>query len=91
METKICVYILLCRDGTLYTGWTNNLAQRLDRHNSGRGAKYTRARRPVELVYVEYLEDKSSALKREYQIKQMTRVQKDELLAQSSAKTLIEQ
>ncbi|MDO5707874.1 MAG: GIY-YIG nuclease family protein, partial [Andreesenia angusta] len=70
------VYILRCSDNTLYTGWTNNLYERLKKHNEGNGAKYTRARLPVELVYVEEYETKSEAMKREYQIKKMSRRKK---------------
>lgn len=74
-------YILKCKDGTLYTGWTNNLDKRLKDHNDGKGAKYTKARRPVELVYYEEFELKEEAMKREYAIKQLTRKQKEELVA----------
>ena len=74
-------YILKCKDGTLYTGWTNNLDKRLKDHNDGKGAKYTKARRPVELVYYEEFESKEEAMKREYAIKQLTRKQKEELVA----------
>ncbi len=71
------VYMLMCSDGTLYTGITDDVAQRLVAHNSmSTGAKYTRGRRPVTLVYTEKCEDKSSALKREYVLKQLTRAQK---------------
>lgn len=69
-------YILKCSDGSLYTGWTNRLEERVKAHNEGRGAKYTRGRRPVELVYYESLETKEEALRREYAIKQMNRTQK---------------
>ena len=68
------VYIVRCRDQTLYTGWTNQLEKRIEAHNAGKGAKYTKARRPVELVYFETFEHKSEALKREYQIKQLKRL-----------------
>lgn len=69
-------YILKCSDNTLYTGWTNNLEKRIKDHNDGKGAKYTKARRPVELVYYEIFESKEDAMKREYAIKQLTRTQK---------------
>ena len=69
-------YILKCSDNTLYTGWTNNLEKRIKDHNDGKGAKYTKARRPVELVYYEIFETKEDATKREYAIKQLTRTQK---------------
>lgn len=74
-------YILKCKDGTLYTGWTNNIDKRLKDHNDGKGAKYTKVRRPVELVYYEEFESKEEAMKREYAIKQLTRKQKEELVA----------
>jgi putative endonuclease len=73
-------YILECADGTLYTGWTNDLQKRLASHNAGTGAKYTRTRRPVKLVYAEAHEDKCDAMRREYRIKQLTRMQKLALL-----------
>ena len=74
------VYILKCSDNTLYTGWTNNLEKRIATHNSGKVAKYTRNRLPVELAYFETFEDKSSALKREYAIKQLPRYKKLDLI-----------
>ena len=74
------VYLLRCADGTLYTGFTNDLARRLAAHNTGRGAKYTRGRRPVELVYWENFSNKSSALKREYAIKRLSRAEKLSLI-----------
>ena len=74
------IYIVRCSDGTLYTGWTNDLEKRIKAHNEGRGAKYTRARRPVELVYSETLETKEEAMRREYAIKHMTREQKIKLI-----------
>lgn len=74
------VYIVRCRDNTLYTGWTTDVNRRLRVHNSGAGAKYTRARLPVELVYVEEFLDKTLAMKREYHIKQYSRAQKLRLI-----------
>lgn len=74
------VYLLRCADGTLYTGFTNDLARRLAAHNAGRGAKYTRSRLPVELVYWENFSNKSSALKREYAIKRLSRAEKLSLI-----------
>lgn len=70
------VYILECGDGSLYTGWTNDLKHRIKMHEEGNGAKYTRAHLPVKLVYFEEFEDKCEALKREYAIKQLTRNEK---------------
>ena len=69
-------YIVKCSDETLYTGWTNNLKKRLEAHNSGKGAKYTKNRRPVELVYFEEYDTKQEAMKREYAIKQPSRQKK---------------
>ena len=74
------VYLLRCGDGTLYAGFTNDLARRLAVHNTGRGAKYTRSRLPVELVYWENFSNKSSALKREYAIKRLSRAEKLSLI-----------
>ena len=75
-------YILSCADGTLYTGWTNDLERRLAAHNAGKGGKYTRVRLPVTLVYHEEFEPKEEAMSREYAIKQMTRSQKMKLSEQ---------
>lgn len=74
------VYMLRCKDGSLYTGWTNDLKHRLAMHNSGRGAKYTRGRGPLKLVYSEELPDKEAALQRECAIKKLRREQKLALL-----------
>lgn len=73
-------YIVECKDGTFYTGWTNNIEKRVRDHNSGKGAKYTRARKPVTLVYYESFETKAEAMRREYAIKQMNRIQKERLI-----------
>ena len=70
------VYILRCSDDSLYTGWTNNLEKRIKAHSNGKGAKYTKARLPVELVYFEEFEDKIEAMRREYAIKQLKRREK---------------
>ena len=75
------VYMLRCGDNTLYTGITDNVARRLEAHREGKGAKYTRGRGPLELVYTEEWEDRAAASRREYRIKQMTREQKDQLRA----------
>jgi len=69
-----------CSDGTLYTGITNDLGRRLDQHNNGDGAKYTRARRPVRLVYREEAADKSAALRREIALKRLSSIQKRRLI-----------
>ncbi len=76
-------YMVRCRDDSLYTGWTNHLEKRVEDHNSGRGAKYTKSRRPVELVYYEQFETKEEAMRREWEIKQLTRKQKEKLLEQA--------
>ena len=73
-------YILSCADGTLYTGWTNDLDRRLAAHNAGRGGKYTRARLPVTLVYYEEFATKEEAMAREWAIKQLTRSEKLKLI-----------
>ena len=70
---KNFTYIVECSDGTLYTGWTNNLEHRVETHNVGKGAKYTKSRRPVKLVYFETYSSKEEAMRREYAIKHMTR------------------
>lgn len=74
------VYILECKDGTLYTGWTVNIEKRLASHNRGSGSKYTRSRFPVILRYVEKCPTKSEALKKEYYIKQLSREDKLKLV-----------
>jgi putative endonuclease len=83
VATSALVYLLRCRDGTLYCGWTTDVAKRLATHNRGAGAAYTRARRPVKLVWHEPCADRSAALRREWQIKQLTRVEKLRLIAGS--------
>ena len=74
------VYILECADGTLYTGWTNDLEKRLKSHNDGKGSKYTRARLPVKVVYTEVYETPTEARSREAKIKCLTRKEKLELI-----------
>lgn len=76
LPKEICVYMLLCADGTLYTGWTNDIHKRIAAHQSGQGAKYTKPRRPVRLVYWERLQSKQDALRRECAIKRMPRREK---------------
>ena len=73
-------YIVQCSDGTLYTGWANDLTHRMQAHNQGKGAKYTKARRPVTLIYYEAFETKEEAMKREYAIKRLSRREKEELI-----------
>ena len=80
IEVAWFVYMLRCRDGSLYTGYTDNVERRLSVHQSGKGAKYTRSRLPVELAYQEELPDKSAALKREAEIKKLSRQEKELLI-----------
>ena len=80
-------YILRCADGTYYCGWTNNLDRRLKAHNEGKGAKYTRSRRPVALVYYEAFSTKEEAMRREYAIKQLPRKKKEELIFKQQTDT----
>lgn len=85
METKKnYTYMVRCRDGSLYTGWTNDLEKRIQAHNQGMGAKYTKTRRPVELVYYEEYESKIQAMKREYEIKQLPKKKKEEMVSNFS-------
>ena len=80
MESVWYLYILRCADGSLYTGITTNVERRFAAHSAGKGAKYTRGRGPLELVYREEYGSHSDALKREWQIKQLTREEKEKLV-----------
>ena len=80
------VYMLRCRDGSLYTGCTNDLARRLDVHNAGRGAAYTRSRLPVRLAWFESAVDKGAALRREAALKRLQRAEKLQLLPRRAPK-----
>lgn len=80
-EPGFYTYMLRCRDGSLYIGWTNRLDRRLKAHNAGTGGKYTRAKRPVELVYFEVSASKEAAMSREWHLKQLTHEQKEKLIA----------
>lgn len=82
MESTWYLYMLRCRDGSLYTGITTDVEKRLEAHRSGKGAKYTRGRGPLELVYQEECGDHSAALKREIEIKALTREGKLNLIGQ---------
>lgn len=82
------IYILQCADGTLYTGWTTDLENRINAHNSGSGAKYTRGRGPVRLLYSEAFETKGEALKREKEIQKMTRARKLKLAGMGREETI---
>lgn len=72
-------YMLKCKDGTYYIGYTNDLEKRVKAHNEGKGAKYTKGRGPVELIYYEEYEEKTIAMRREWEMKKLTRTQKEEL------------
>jgi putative endonuclease len=77
------VYIVRCADGSLYTGWTTDLFRRVAQHNAGRGGRYTRTHRPVELVYQEEVSNRSAAMRRERVIKKLDRTQKEGLVIRS--------
>ena len=81
------VYMLRCGDGSLYTGWTNDLQRRLAAHRSGKGGKYTRSRLPVELVYSEEFETKQQAMSREWHIKRLSHGEKEKLLNKTEDKS----
>ena len=85
-DKKHFTYILRCSDDSLYTGYTTNLAKRLQTHNAGKGAKYTKARLPVEMVYHEEYATKEEAMRREAAIKKLTRKQKIELIKNQTNK-----
>lgn len=78
-----------CADGTLYTGWTFDIAARIEAHNSGKGARYTAGRRPVELVFSERLPSKGNALRRELAIKRMPRQEKEKMASGGSGAPLV--
>jgi predicted GIY-YIG superfamily endonuclease len=80
-NSRWLVYLLRCRDGSLYTGITNDLPRRLKAHNAGKASRYTRSRLPVKLAYTEPQRSKSAALKREAAIKRLRRAEKDRLVA----------
>ncbi|PHK48879.1 GIY-YIG nuclease family protein [Staphylococcus edaphicus] len=79
---KHYIYIVKCKDGSLYTGYAKDIEKRITKHNKGQGAKYTKIRRPVQLVYQEMFDTKSEALKREYEIKRFSRQKKLELISE---------
>lgn len=81
-------YIVECKDKTFYTGWTNHLQNRIKAHNDGKGAKYTKSRLPVQLVYYEVYETKQEAMRREYEIKQLTRKQKKKLIEKALSNSM---
>jgi putative endonuclease len=75
-------YILLCKDGSFYGGYTNNIQKRIEKHNEGKGAKYTRAKKPVKLLYNESFDTKNDAMSAEYAFKQLTRKEKEQYLTE---------
>lgn len=79
-EEKNYMYLLRCADGTFYCGWTNHLEARVEAHNAGKGAKYTKSRRPVALVYWETFDTKQQAMQREWAVKQLSRAEKLKLI-----------
>ena len=83
MAERNYTYLLRCADGTLYCGWTNDLEKRVAAHNAGMGAKYTKSRRPVELAYYEMFSTKQEAMRREVQLKRLTRQEKLSLIRES--------
>ena len=82
MDNQWYLYILQCGDGTLYTGVTNDLQKRLEAHRQGKGAKYTRGRGPLQVVYLETCPDRSQAQQREAEVKKLSRLKKQALIAQ---------
>jgi putative endonuclease len=88
-EPDWCVYIVACADGSLYTGIARHVPRRVARHNAGAGARYARSRLPVRLVYVECVADRSSALRREYQIKRLPAAAKRSLVASAQNDELL--
>ena len=80
-KDRCYTYMVRCSDGSLYTGWTVDLEMRVAAHNSGKGAKYTKSRRPVTLAYYEVFENRQDAMRREYAIKQLTKKEKEKLVA----------
>ena len=84
-------YLLQCADGSLYCGWTNHLQERVKAHNEGRGAKYTRGRRPVKLGYFEELATRQEAMRREYQIKKLTRQEKERLVKSGEVRAVCQE
>ena len=81
---KHYAYMLRCSDGSIYSGYTTDLNRREKVHNSGKGAKYTKTRRPVELVYFEEFDNKTDAMKKEYAFKQYTHKEKEEIMIKAS-------
>ncbi len=87
MRVGYCVYILLCRDGSYYTGYTQDLKRRLEQHLSGKGSRYTRMKKPERIVYTELFKTRSDAMRREREIKHLTRRDKVELISRRGSGT----
>ena len=87
MESDHHVYVLKCADGSLYTGYTTDLERRVAEHDAGEGAKYTRGRTPVELVHAESFDSRSAAMRREYEIKRLSRAEKERLVEGDAPET----
>lgn len=88
-ERKNYTYIIQCKDGTYYTGWTNRIRKRIKDHNNGKGARYTRGRGPVKLVYLEISDTKEQAMKREAAIKKLTRSEKEKLIKMTASEEIL--
>lgn len=86
IKQEAYTYMVECKDGSLYTGWTNHLEERIKNHNAGKGAKYTKSRLPVRLVYYEVFASKQEAMKREFAIKKLKRIEKLKLIEASKEK-----
>ncbi|MGV2623197.1 GIY-YIG nuclease family protein [Halobacillus sp. ACCC02827] len=86
MENEHCVYMLRCKDDTLYTGYTNNLSARLEKHRAGKGAKYTRGRGPLLLEAFESYESRGEALREEYRLKQLSKGEKEAWITERKAR-----
>lgn len=84
-------YLVKCSDGSLYCGWTNDLEKRVSAHNAGSGAKYTRSRRPVELVWFEEHETREEAMSRECQVKKLSRAEKLQLIGEKNEQSICDQ
>lgn len=91
MKLRNYTYIIECKDGKFYTGWTNCIEKRIQSHNQGTGAKFTKGRGPVKLRYLEILETKSEAMKREAAIKKMTRKEKEQLILENDLAYLLKE
>ena len=89
MDHKAYMYVVECRDGSYYTGYTTDVKKRIDVHNSGKGAKYTRSRLPVKLIYAQGFDSKEEAMSAEVLLKRKKRVQKERFLSENQEKNLL--